>query len=200
MIAYLKGELVTIETDYIIIDVNGVGYKVNVPASTIGKLPPCGNPVLVNTLLIVREDSQQLYGFLSKKEQDIFELLISISGIGPKGALAILSGVAIEELSKAIIQENLAMLTKIPGIGKKTAQRIVIELKDKLAKEETQDIEGSIITIGDDNGLADAAEALIALGYSYNEAKNVIRKVKSKQPDAQVEEIIKIALKELAKF
>jgi holliday junction DNA helicase RuvA len=203
MIAFLRGELVSILKDYIIIDVNGVGYKVYVPASTLGRLPQCGTAILINTSFIVREDSQHLYGFLTNKEQDIFELLITISGIGPKGALAILSGVTIEDLSQAIVQENVTLLTKVPGVGKKTAQRIIIELKDKLAKEalDSNCIDEPTLMAGNiHNGLNDAIDALTGLGYSYSEAKNIVVKVNKTMPDAQIEEVIKVALKELAKF
>jgi Holliday junction DNA helicase RuvA len=196
MIAHLVGILDGIEGNNIVVDVSGVGYKVFMPASAIGKLPKIGEKVKVFTYHVVREDASDLYGFLRKEERNLFSTLLGVSGIGPKSAAALLSGIKMEDLVVAIAKGSVDLITSVPGIGLKTAQKMIIELKEKVAKAYS-------ISVGDQKGLptedplvGDAVSALMALGYSVKEARDAIAssgidltKVKS------VEDVIKAALK-----
>lgn len=209
MIGYLRGKLISATLEHTIIEVNGVGYKLFTPASVLGKLPEIGGECLLHTHLHVREDALQLYGFLVDRDLTAFELLIGVSGIGPKVALAVLSIMDFPQLQQAVLQENLQVLTKIPGVGKKTAQRLVLELKDKLSKGGIGGL-SSVYTVGATNGagvgttptpLEDALSALEALGYQYQQARTAVEQAASlSAEDASVEVLIKLALKNLAKF
>jgi len=201
MIAYLKGNLAVVKGDSVIVEVNGIGYKLAVPSSMAYKLPSIGETIFIHTYLHVREDAMLLYGFLEEEERELFVILQNVSGIGPKVALAILSTSSVSGFKQAVLQNQVAMLTQIPGIGQKTAQRMILELKDKLAKENlgmtgTQEPGLSI-----DNGeFADALNALVALGYNSAEAGRTVNKVVSAYKEKlEVEQIIKLALKELAR-
>lgn len=197
MIGFLRGKVVFLETDYAIMDVNGVGYRVFVSVSTRNHLRLNEEAALyIHTS--VREDAIILYGFFSDAEYNAFTLLISVSGIGPKGALSVLSAITVEGLYKAIQNKDVKILTKLPGIGKKSAERLILELKDKVAFEGTDeelDITEETVLTGD---LTDEAKAaLTALGYSAVEVAQTLKKVKAKD---SVENIIKDALKILNKF
>ena len=202
MISYLRGELADIEADKIVVDVGGVGYGVFMPGSAIEKLPKVGNTVRIYTYLSVKEDAMQLYGFLSKDALRLFKLVISVSGIGPKGGLAILSQMSPDELRFAVAAKDAKAISKAPGIGKKTAEKLILELQDKLSIEETlehlgEDTEAVQIPAGQSQQiLADAAEALIALGYGSTEAMKAVRQVEVKE-DTTVEAVLKMALKYL---
>lgn len=194
MLSYLKGKLESKENDIAVIDINGIGYRLLIPYSTYQLLPGLGEEVKLNTYIAVREDNISLFGFLSKEEKRIFELLISVSGIGPKLALGVLSGITVMEFSVAVITEDIAKLTNISGIGKKTAQRIIIELKDKMKKEEIIYLnEDSNVRIVSGNNMEEAISALQVLGYSCKDATDMVSTVFS--IDMEVEEIIKKALK-----
>ena len=201
MIAFLRGRPVTSGPDHVVLDVGGIGYKVFVPTSVIGKMADPQTEVTVHTYLHVREDALQLFGFLEDADRGIFELLIQVSGIGPKVALAVLSSTTTPAFVQAVINEQVNLLTQIPGVGKKTAQRVIVELKDKFGKMDVAadaDIPGTAVESYNITG--DALQALVALGYNPVEAKRVLGRVASANKDIELEETVRLALKELAKF
>src|ERR1041385_679476 len=165
MISYLQGTVVQKNPTELVIDVNGVGYAVSIPLSTFEKLEHSNGQIKILTYMHVREDIMQLYGFATETEREIFRLLISISGIGPRMAQGILSGLSTSELKLAILDGNVAILTSISGVGKKTAERLIIELRDKLGKTETQEL-SSVPTSKLLKTRAEAVIALMSLGYS----------------------------------
>ena len=194
MYAYIKGILEFKGNDFVVIDVNGVGYKVFTPLSTIEKLGDLGGTVKVHTHLRVKEDDMSLYGFYSQEELRMFELLIGVSGIGAKSANTILANISPSKFALAVITDDVKELTKLPGIGLKSAQRMVLELKDKLKTEET--IADENVEIGpivkSDNNAQEAISALQVLGYPIKEATKAVKAVKA--DGMNVEEIIKKAL------
>lgn len=196
MIGYLRGEVSHLFSDYCFLDVQGVGYRVFIPESTRQKIT-LNKSVLLFTYLSVREDAMLLYGFFSQDEYELFLHLISVSGIGPKVAIGILSSISVQEFRTAISQKKMAVLTKLPGVGKKTAERMLLELKDKIGQlDMNQSIEEDrFIPEFSDNIVSQAAQALASLGYSQAEITPVLKKC---QPDAMqsVEHLIKFALKE----
>jgi len=197
MIGFLRGRVAYLLTDYALLDVQGVGYRVFISGATRQKLRLHEEAQLF-TYMSVREDAIQLYGFASQEEYDIFQLLISVSGIGPKVALGVLSHITTEGLCKAIQQKQTSILTKLPGIGKKTAERLVLELKDKVAFSSDTDEELTLTNADEvpDDMLAEAQAALEALGYTQAEIVPVLRQAaKGKTTEA----IIKLALKQLSK-
>ena len=200
MIGFLRGQVAALKTDYCLLDVNGVGYRVFVAGSTRNKLRLKEEAQLF-TYMNVYQDGITLYGFASEEEYDIFQLLIGVSGIGPKVALGILSAITVESLCKAIQNKQATVLTKLPGIGKKSAERLILELKDKVAFAATDDVE-EILTldmegpVGDDM-MSEAQAALVALGYSQAEIAPVLKKATKCKT---TEDVIKLALKQLNKF
>jgi holliday junction DNA helicase RuvA len=197
MISYVKGMLDHKEPSYVIVDVNGVGYEVFVPLSTYGKLPTIGSQVKLHTHHYVREDAMQLYGFLSTEEKETFELLLSISGIGSKVALSILSTLSVDEFRRSIAQGDMKALTKIPGIGKKSAERMLLELKDKVGKMR---VEEDTMRIFDSESINEAVSALINLGATQSMAEYAVYKAeKMLGKEAAIEDIISQALKSFGK-
>ena len=200
MIGFLRGQVAALKADYCLLDVNGVGYRVFVAGSTRNKLRLKEEAQLF-TYMNVYQDGITLYGFASEEEYDIFQLLIGVSGIGPKVALGILSAITVESLCKAIQNKQATVLTKLPGIGKKSAERLILELKDKVAFAAADDVE-EILTLdlegptGDDM-MSEAQAALIALGYNQAEIAPVLKKATKCKT---TEEVIKLALKQLNKF
>ena len=194
MIGFLRGQVVQLLTDYCLLDVGGVGYRVFIPTSTRSRLKT-GEEAMLFTHLSVREDAMTLYGFESQEEYQGFQMLISVSGIGPKVALGILSSITVSKLFQAIHGKQIAVLTKLPGVGKKSAERMILELKDKAAELDGAEgeIEAPAEEIGD--SLSDAAAALSSLGYSQAEISSVLRRVKE---PVSTEEAVKYALKEFA--
>jgi Holliday junction DNA helicase RuvA len=190
MIGRLQGQLVEKSPPLVMLDVGGVGYEVDVPMSTFYQLPALGERVTLLTHLIVREDAHQLFGFLTAEERATFRQLIRISGIGPRMALALLSGLSVAELAQAVSLQQSARLVKVPGIGKKTAERLLLELKGKLGPDL-----GQPATVAND-AQADIVQALIALGYSEKDAGAAL---KALPPDVGVSEGIKLALKALSR-
>jgi len=189
MIGFIEGKIESSNDKCIIIDVNGVGYRVYISAAIFKKLPKIKEKVKLYTHLHVREDIFDLYGFLDKKELEFFEMLISISGIGPKGALNILNVASIETLKKAIANEESSILTKVSGIGKKTAEKIILELKNKVSGGEF---------LGDKSGAdSEAIDALVGLGYKLYEAREVLKRIPEDFKD--VGEKVREALKILGK-
>jgi len=191
MIGRLTGTLAQKSPPQVLIDVNGVGYEVDVPMSSFYNLPALGERVTLLTHFIVREDAQLLFGFLTAEERATFRQLIKISGIGPRMALSLLSGLSVAELSQAVAQQQAGRLVKVPGIGKKTAERLLLELKGKLGP----DLGAPGATVADD-AQADIVQALIALGYSEKEAGAAL---KSLPVDVGVSDGIKLALRALSK-
>lgn len=186
MIGSIKGKI-TLKTDkFLLIETNGIGYKVNVSSDLLSKINKTEDEVMLFIHTHIREDAFDLYGFLNRNELEFFEMLINISGIGPKGALTILSVATIETLKKAIGTGDISYLTKISGIGKKTAEKIVIELRDKMANDSSE--KGGAYLQGE----LDVLEALKSLGYSQNEAREALKKV---SPDANTNTKIREALK-----
>lgn len=200
MIGYVKGVVTHLFNDSCFVDVNGVGYRVYIPTSTRAQLLE-GDRVTLFTYTNVREDAIQLYGFFTPEEYDLFILLISVSGIGPKVGLGILSGMTPEAFKLAVVNGQVQTLTKLPGIGKKSAERLVLELKDKLVKMTSikVDTAAAIQPISSaQTGLAgEAIDALVALGYSQNEVSAIVDGLNDGQLDAAA--LIKAALKELGK-
>ena len=200
MIGFLRGQVAALKTDYCLLDVNGVGYRVFVAGSTRNKLRLKEEAQLF-TYMNVYQDGITLYGFANEEEYDIFQLLIGVSGIGPKVALGILSAITVESLCKAIQNKQATVLTKLPGIGKKSAERLILELKDKVAFAAADDVE-EILTldmegpVGDDM-MSEAQAALVALGYSQAEIAPVLKKATKCKT---TEDVIKLALKQLNKF
>lgn len=198
MIAFVRGSLVSTGSDYIILECGGIGYKIFVPQPVLYKLPKTGLEVLIHTHYYVREDGVSLYGFLAEQELELFELLITTSGIGPKVALGILSSAAPESLVQAILREDLVSLTKLPGIGKKMGQRMILELKDKLGKLwSTEDIALPEVVESGVESDTEAVLALMALGYQQKEARQAVAKVIKASEGLSIEQIIKQALREL---
>ena len=191
MIGRLIGTLAEKAPPQVLIDVNGVGYEVDVPMSSFFNLPGLGERVTLLTHFVVREDAQLLYGFLTHEERATFRQLIRISGIGPRTALSILSGLSVSELSQAVTQQQAGRLVKVPGIGKKTAERLLLELKGKLGP----DMAAPGAAVASD-AQADIVQALMALGYNEKEAAAAL---KALPPDIGVADGIKQALKALSK-
>ncbi|MFK7967019.1 MAG: Holliday junction branch migration protein RuvA [Burkholderiaceae bacterium] len=191
MIGRLRGSLIDKRPPSVMLDVAGVGYEVDVPMSTFYDLPALKSDVTLLTHLVVREDAQLLFGFLTEGERAAFRQLIKISGVGARMALAILSGLSVSELSVAIAEQDSARLTRVPGIGKKTADRLLLELKGKF---ESAASTGAAASASDTT--ADVLNALLALGYSEREAKAATKQL---APDATVSDGIRLALKQLAR-
>jgi Holliday junction DNA helicase RuvA len=197
--AYIKGKLDYKHNDYIVVEANGVGYRINTSLSTIEAAGQVGNDVKVHTHLYVREDIMSLYGFITQEELGMFELLISVSGVGPKAAISLLSSISPSKFSLAVITEDAKTLTKAQGIGSKMAQRIILELKDKIKKEQLTAVTGlkEEKSIADREGsrVSEAVSALMVLGYTALEASRAVSAVYYE--DMDLESIIRNALKGL---
>jgi Holliday junction DNA helicase RuvA len=191
VIGRLAGTLIEKSPPAVMVDVNGIGYELDVPMSTFYQLPAVAERVTLLTHLVVREDAHQLYGFATASERTAFRELIRISGVGARTALAVLSGLSVNELAEAITRQDAARLTRIPGIGKKTAERLLLELKGRLGAD--LGAAGST-PVGESTG--DIVHALLALGYNEREATNAVRAL---PPGAGVSDGIRLALKSLAK-
>jgi len=189
MIGRLSGTLAEKSPPMVLVDVHGVGYEVDVPMSTFYNLPAIGEPVVLLTHFVVREDAQVLFGFGTAAERATFRELVKISGVGPRTALSILSGLSVGELAGAVTRQDAARLVKVPGIGKKTAERLLLELKGKLGPEL-----GAPAAVALDDAQADIAQALQALGYSERDAQAAL---KALPKGVGVSEGIKLALKAL---
>lgn len=202
MIASIKGRLEGVTSESVIIDVNGLGVEAIVPATVINRLPKIDENVRLYTYLHVREDAMQLYGFLEKEDLDFFKLLITVNGIGPKAAIAVLSSMPADILTFAILSEDIKTIEKAQGIGAKTAKKLVLELKDKVgiikqAKNASSVDYNSDIATGINSEIKrEAAEVLAALGYSQTEAMKAISTVEMTE-DITSEELVKLALKNL---
>ncbi len=197
MIAEIKGRLSHKSLEYVILEANGIGYQIFIPLSTFYKLPEPEEILSLKTYTYFREDALQLFGFLTIEEKEIFQLLIKIPGVGPKSALNILSGIALDELCQAIKEEDVAKLVLIPGIGKKTAQRITLELKDKIDKVKFWDQDTQRKFLRDE----DIISALINLGYQRGIAQKALEKGKReiKKEEYTLENLLKATLKMLSR-
>ena len=202
MIGFLRGKLEAIYDERIVIDVNGMGFNVSMPVSQLELLEPMGSDVKVYTYLAVREDAMQLYGFITADSLELFKLLIQVNGIGPKGALALLSAMSVEDLRFAIMSGDVGTISKAPGIGAKTAQRLIIDLKDKVSVRDmlnTYSVNNmSAVPSEMNSARAEAIEALTALGYSSTDALRAVRESGADEA-ADTETIIKLAFKQLAR-
>ena len=195
MIGYLHGKIISKKPTKLLIDVNGVGYIVNISISTFEKIADKEEASLF-TYLSVRESAMDLFGFYTMAEKEMFELLIGVSGIGPKSAQSILSGIQIEDLKDALKSGNVSRLISIPGIGRKTAERMVIELRDKV-ESVVEIIDG--VSFSKSSVPSDAIAALVNLGYNQKVAERMVRAISDKTPDISIEELIKEALVNLNK-
>lgn len=195
MIGYLTGKIISKKPTKILLDVNGVGYSVNISISTFEKLPDLNESASLYIHTSVKEDSITLFGFSSPAEKEMFELLIGVSGIGPKLAQSLLSGIQVDELRYAIDEGNLSRITAVPGIGRKTAERLLVELKDKMDKlsEKFEPAEAGAPS----SVRSDAIAALVNLGYNIKTAEKVVRNIMNTKTSATIEDVIKEALAEL---
>jgi len=191
MIHYLKGILEYKSPAFIIVEVGGVGYEINIPLSSFDLLPPEGKEIKINTYLHWRENGVTLYGFVTQEERDFFGLLISISKIGPKSALRIVSRISPSEFKRAIKKGDLTTLTHVPGIGGKTAQRLILELKERVEEEE-------IVEPGKENITKDTLSALISLGYTRKEAEKAVKEaLRSTEEGVDLAGLIREALRHI---
>lgn len=191
MIGFLRGNLALKKTPSLILDVQGVGYELEAPLSTFFKLPNVGETVMLYTHLAVREDAHSLYGFYTEAERALFRSLIKVSGVGAKLALAILSGMSAEDFQHCIHHNDLATLIKLPGIGKKTAERLVIEMRDRLPSVESTAKPGS-------QAVEEAVSAMISLGFKPQEAASLVKGIADQEKKSS-EELIRLALQASAK-
>jgi Holliday junction DNA helicase RuvA len=200
MITFLDGKLISALPTQAIVDVSGIGYEVFIPLSSYDKLPAVGQPIRILTHLAVREDAHVLYGFMSAPERDLFRLLVNnVSGIGPKLALAVLSGMSVNNFKAAVVNSDVVSLSKISGLGKKTAERIILELKDKLGVAAAWEAASAIHAPTPEQEQAnEAVLGLIALGYKQVEAHKAVRDLQEKGEAKSAEELVKLALKRMA--
>lgn len=202
MIGRLRGFLAEKHPPHLVLDVNGVGYELEVPMTTLYRLPHVGEPVTLHTHLVVREDAHLLYGFFEKRERELFRELIRLNGVGPKLALALMSGLEVDELVRCVQAQDTSALTRIPGVGKKTAERLLVELKDRFKAWESLPGTFTLVANGPNaaplvaTAEADAVSALISLGYKPQEASKAVSAIKEK--DLSSEDLIRRALKGMA--
>ena len=200
MYAYIKGELAEINLDHIVIEAGGIGYRIFIPGQAFEYLPAAGEQLKVYTYLYMREDAMILYGFLTKDDLELFKLLISVSGIGPKGGLAILSTLSADDLRFAVLSGDAKAISKAPGVGGKTAQRVILELKDKLSLEDAFEKKEEHVQMQSGTGHLvknDAVLALTALGYSSSESLKAVSAV-TITDDMDVEAVLRAALKHMS--
>ena len=201
MYSYIKGELVEIQPESIVVEAGQIGYEIRMPANMVGRLGGIGGSVTVYTYLHVKEDLMELYGFLSRDDLQVFRLLLGVNGIGPKGALAILTALTPDDLRIAVLGEDAKAIAKAPGIGSKTAQRVILELKDRLSLVPVAgNASPAAQAISQDSSSAvkaEAVQALVALGYSSSEAWKSVGKIEL-APEMTVEELLKLCLKQMS--
>lgn len=196
MIGYLRGTLMRKEPPTLLVEVSGVGYELEAPMTTFYELPAVGEAVALHTHLVVRDDAHLLYGFARESQRRQFRALLKVNGIGPRAALAVLSGLTEAELARCVVNDDVARLTQVPGIGRKTAERLIVELRDKLAHEPAIAPVAASVVSTERDPLAEATSALIALGYKPPDASRAVRAVPSH--GLSTEEIIRQALKGMA--
>lgn len=202
MIGRLRGTLAEKQPPHLVLDVNGVGYEVEVPMTTLYRLPSVGEPVTLHTHLVVREDAHLLYGFAEKRDRELFRELIRLNGVGPKLALALMSGLEVDELVRCVQAQDTSVLVKVPGVGKKTAERLLVELKDRFKAWESVPAMAALVVeplpgVGVPSAESDAVSALVALGFKPQEASKAVSAVS--EPGLASEELIRRALRGTAK-
>lgn len=197
MYAYIKGTLTHASSVFAVLETGGVGYQIFIPANAISKLPPKGSEALLYTSFIVREQSQQLFGFLTQGEKELFEVLLNVSGIGPKTALSLIGHMAYHELIDAVKKEDIKTICRVPGIGKKTAERLFLEIRDKLPALYGIDPSPFQLKKGsaEDVVIQDAISGLINLGYNQNAASKAVQKVLENHQGVGLAELITLSLK-----
>ncbi|MCZ6852291.1 MAG: Holliday junction branch migration protein RuvA [Gammaproteobacteria bacterium] len=195
MIGRIKGQLVEVVENVVLLDAGGVAYEVELTSTALARLPARDHELILYTHLVVREDAQLLYGFASREERNLFRVLIRINGVGPKLAVKLISSINLHDLAVAVYNSDVAMLMRVPGVGRKTAERLLVELKDKLADL----VSGDVTTLdrGDNQAALEAESALISLGYKATEAARVIDSVRSE--GTNTEELLRAALQRLGK-
>lgn len=198
MIGRLRGTLAEKQPPHLILDVNGVGYEVEVPMTTLYRLPALGEPVTLHMHLVVREDAQLLYGFAEKRDRELFRELIRLNGVGPKLALALMSGLEVDELVRCVQAQDTSALVKVPGVGKKTAERLLVELKDRFKAWESMPSIAPLVVeprlnVAVSSAENDAVSALISLGFKPQEASRAVSAVQ--EDDLSSEDLIRRALK-----
>lgn len=204
MIAFVRGTVVEITETTVILEAGNIGYEIYMPGNVLGQSIRLGEEVKIYTYFHVREDVMQLFGFLVKDDLEMFKLLLGVNGIGPKGAIGVLSGITADELRFAVLADDVKTISKAPGIGKKTAQKLILELKDKLKLEDAFEMKLAHEQLAakaageelDKDGRKEAVEALVALGYSNTEALKAVRAV-TEVDESDVEAILKAALKNM---
>ncbi len=200
MIAYIKGEIVSAEADKIIIDNGNIGYNIFVPATLLSRTGGIGSEAKIFTYLNVKEDAMTLFGFLTKEELDLFKLILGVNGIGPKGALGILSVLSPDDLRVAVMSEDSKAIAKAPGIGNKTAMKLILELRDKLSIEDILSPSNNEIISADNQKMSEvrneALQAMVALGYSQTESMKAVKAAPIDE-NTEVEDVIKFALKSI---
>ncbi len=202
MISFIKGELAEVRENYIVIDNNGMGYEIFVPQTVLEGLPSIGDVVKIHTYMQVREDAVSLFGFLSKDDLNIFKLLITVNGIGPKGAAGILGAISADDLRFAVLSEDAKAIAKAPGIGAKTASKLILELKDKFKLEDAFEmkLQNTMMTAEtrkETEGIRnDAVQALVALGYSGTDAMRAVKAVEITE-GMTTDELLKLSLRNI---
>lgn len=202
MINYLIGEVAEVEENRIVVEVNGMGFQVFVPATVVNRVSS-GDRVRIYTHMSVKEDDISLFGFLAQDDLKMYRMLLNVNGVGPKAALGVLSALSADELRFAVLADDSAAIAKAPGIGKKTAQKMILELKDKLSLEDAfeqklanQQVKDTSVSHGNNEASSEAVRALVALGYSATDALRAVKQIENIQ-DMSVEQILKAALKRL---
>lgn len=197
MIGFLRGKLVEKQAPYVVIDVNGVGYDVETPMSSFFNLPAIGTELAIRTHLVIRDDAHVLFGFLTEDERALFRSLIKVNGVGPKVALGILSGVSVADFCVCVSDNNVTALVRLPGIGKKTAERLIIEMRDRLP-EQVAGVSSSMNSAASQQSpQTEAIGALVALGYKQAEAEKRVKAILTE--DASSEQLIRLALQSVVK-
>lgn len=202
MLSFIKGNIAEVGADYVVLENHGIGYRIHTPVSVLDGLPSRGEAVQMHTYMYVREDQIALYGFLSRDDLQIFKLLIGVSGIGPKGALGILSTISPNQFRFAVMAGDSKAISKAPGIGPKTAQKLIIELKDKLKLEDVFEEADSVAMDAEEIGQGakkEAMMALVSLGYSETEAFRAMQKIEASDA-MDSETLLKLALKQMLTF
>lgn len=200
MYDYIKGTLVFISPLKITVEANNIGYLLNIPLSSYNKLPQINSPITCFVSLIVREDCHTLYGFMSQEERNLFEILITVSGIGPKTAVGIIGHLEIEHFQRAVLSSDVRLLSKVPGIGKKTAEKLIIEMRDKI-KVLSKELSPTVYKLNysqETSAVADALNALINLGYNHLQAQKAVNKALEEAKDEKdAGKLIALALKKM---
>lgn len=193
MIASVSGEVLVRRPDHVVIDASGVGYRLAISAETLKQIPPRGSPLTLHSHLVVRDDALSLYGFATDDERELFLSLISVSGVGPKVALAALSGGAVDELLVAIASSDAKRFQAVPGIGKRTAERIIVELRERVADQLEAGAGISVTRAADDDPRSLARDGLINLGYAPSEAERLLDRAEGESPEALIESALRSA-------